>query len=148
MLSNLLIRKTSILTKKILQTPIRFHKLHHNDLFSKRGCFSGLILNRKFSNIPKALNIEDDQKVTNETVEYNTQDILKFKLVKEGYQKSVGLWLLFMAGAVLGMISLGGYTRMSRSGLSMVKWKPLFYRYPQSQQEWDEEYENYKVPFL
>ena len=83
-----------------------------------------------------------------DTVGYNEEDILKNRMVTEGYQRQVGFWLLLMAAGVVGMISLGGYTRMSRSGLSMVKWKPLFYRYPQSQEEWDEEFENYKVPII
>ena len=105
----------------------------------KRGLFPGNFLNRNFSNIPnsqESLKVEEpipkDIKEPVTLADYKESDILKNRMVKEGYQGSVGLWLLFMAAGVLGMISLGGYTRMSRSGLSMVKWKPLFYRYPQS----------------
>jgi len=43
------------------------------------------------------------------------------------------------------MILLGGYTRLSKSGLSMTKWKPIAYKYPRTQEEWDMEFENYKV---
>jgi len=49
------------------------------------------------------------------------------------------------AGSVFFMIGVGGYTRLSKSGLSMTRWKPVGYRYPKNQEDWDEEFENYKV---
>jgi len=67
------------------------------------------------------------------------------ELVQKGKEKIVGSWLLLTAGSVLVMILLGGYTRLSKSGLSMTKWKPIAYKYPSNQQEWDREFENYKV---
>lgn len=67
------------------------------------------------------------------------------ELVQKGKEKIVGSWLLVTAGSVLLMILLGGYTRLSKSGLSMTKWKPIAYKYPASQEEWDTEFENYKV---
>ncbi len=39
--------------------------------------------------------------------------------------RAVGLWLLACAGLVLAMIVVGGLTRLTNSGLSMVEWKPL-----------------------
>jgi len=42
------------------------------------------------------------------------------------------------------MIVLGGYTRLSKSGLSMTNWKPLGYKYPENQEQWLFEFENYK----
>jgi len=57
----------------------------------------------------------------------------------------VGYWLLATAGAVFFMITLGGYTRLSGSGLSMTKWKPIAYRYPRNIDQWNEEFESYKV---
>lgn len=66
------------------------------------------------------------------------------QFVKPGKEKIVGYWLLATAGAVFLTISLGGYTRLSRSGLSMVKWKPIGYRFPRTPEQWEEEFENYK----
>ena len=57
----------------------------------------------------------------------------------------MGTWLLLTAGSVVLMILLGGYTRLSKSGLSMTKWKPIAYKYPTNVQEWEVEFENYKV---
>lgn len=52
--------------------------------------------------------------------------------VKEGknkvvgtYDPQVGIWLASVGATVLGMILVGGYTRLSRAGLSMTKWTPL-----------------------
>lgn len=50
--------------------------------------------------------------------------------VKEGKEKVVGSWLFLAAAGVLGMIVLGGYTRLTHSGLSMVDWKPYTKKYP------------------
>lgn len=50
--------------------------------------------------------------------------------VKEGKEKIVGSWLFMAAAGVLGMIVLGGYTRLTHSGLSMVDWKPYTKKYP------------------
>ncbi len=40
-------------------------------------------------------------------------------------RRSVGLWLLFVAAAVLVQVGLGGITRLTDSGLSITEWRPL-----------------------
>jgi len=66
------------------------------------------------------------------------------ELVKPGKEKLVGGWLLLTAGAVFCMVVVGGYTRLSKSGLSMTRWKPAGYRYPSSEEHWQDEFEDYK----
>lgn len=44
----------------------------------------------------------------------------------------------------MGMVILGGYTRLSRSGLSMVKWHPHKVSLPASKDDWEKEFEEYK----
>lgn len=56
---------------------------------------------------------------------------------KDKNGKLVSVWLLGTAGLVLGMICLGGYTRLTKSGLSMTRWKAFRYKYPTSQEEWE-----------
>ena len=80
--------------------------------------------------------------------ETGEEKALKNFLVEEGKEKVVGYWLLTCSAAVLCMISLGGYTRLSRSGLSMTKWRFTGYKYPRTQEEWEEEFEDYKVPIM
>lgn len=60
--------------------------------------------------------------------------------------KSIGYWLLIGAFLVLMMIMLGGYTRLSHSGLSMVTWKPVTgFIPPLNQENWIAEFEAYKT---
>lgn len=51
-------------------------------------------------------------------------------LVSEGKEKLIGIWLLLTSGCVLLMIAVGGYTRLSGSGLSMTRWKPIDHKIP------------------
>ncbi len=51
--------------------------------------------------------------------------------------RAVTVWLLFMASAVAAMVSIGGITRLTESGLSMVEWRPLIgWLPPLSEAEW------------
>ena len=54
------------------------------------------------------------------------------------------MWLASVGATVLGMILVGGYTRLSRAGLSMTKWSPLGTLPPRSNEEWDKEFAHYK----
>lgn len=59
--------------------------------------------------------------------------------------KSVGVWLLIVAGAVFCIIVVGGLTRLTESGLSMTEWHPVTGILPPIGQEaWEEEFERYK----
>jgi cytochrome c oxidase assembly protein subunit 15 len=40
--------------------------------------------------------------------------------------------LFITAAGVLGMIVLGGYTRLTHSGLSMADWSPYTKKYPKT----------------
>lgn len=41
------------------------------------------------------------------------------------FNRQIAYWLLTCATVIFGMILLGGITRLTNSGLSMVEWKPL-----------------------
>ncbi len=61
------------------------------------------------------------------------------------YDRQVGGWLLCCAAVIFGMILLGGVTRLTHSGLSMVEWQPLIGAIPPlSEQAWQETFEKYK----
>ena len=52
--------------------------------------------------------------------------------------RAVGLWLLLCALMVFAMVILGGITRLSGSGLSIMEWNPLMGALPpMSDAEWD-----------
>ena len=54
-------------------------------------------------------------------------------------------WLAICAAMVFGMVVLGGATRLTESGLSIVEWKPLTVTPPLTQEAWQAEFENYKT---
>ncbi|XP_074640951.1 heme A synthase COX15-like [Tubulanus polymorphus] len=62
----------------------------------------------------------------------------------EGSEKIVGRWLLGCAGMVFGAVVLGGVTRLTESGLSMVDWKLLGVKRPHTNAEWEAEFMKYK----
>ena len=59
--------------------------------------------------------------------------------------RAVTVWLLFMACAVAAMVSIGGITRLTESGLSMVEWRPLIgWLPPLSEAEWQRVFALYR----
>jgi cytochrome c oxidase assembly protein subunit 15 len=56
-----------------------------------------------------------------------------------------GKWMLGTAASVVGMIHVGGLTRLTHSGLSMTDWKPLGSLPPITQDEWEISFARYKT---
>ncbi|MDX2074538.1 MAG: COX15/CtaA family protein [Alphaproteobacteria bacterium] len=55
-------------------------------------------------------------------------------------------WLTICALLVVGMVAVGGYTRLSGSGLSITEWKPIHGAIPpRSEAEWAEEFAKYRA---
>jgi heme a synthase len=59
-------------------------------------------------------------------------------------ERLIGIWLLVCCGVLLALILLGGATRLTGSGLSMVHWSPLHVLPPMTEQAWLEEFEAYR----
>ncbi|HKJ09187.1 MAG TPA: COX15/CtaA family protein [Gammaproteobacteria bacterium] len=60
-------------------------------------------------------------------------------------QRPVALWLLICCAMIFGMVVLGGVTRLTGSGLSMVKWNPIFGVVPPlSQARWEKVFHQYR----
>ena len=59
--------------------------------------------------------------------------------------RSVARWLLLCCGLVFAMVVLGGVTRLTGSGLSMVDWRPLMGVLPPlSDEQWQRVFEMYQ----
>lgn len=58
--------------------------------------------------------------------------------------RQIGWWLALCAAMVFVMVALGGATRLTESGLSMVEWKPLTILPPMSDEAWAREFETYQ----
>ena len=60
--------------------------------------------------------------------------------------KSVTVWLIVMIAMIFAMVVLGGVTRLTQSGLSMVDWRPIMGVVPPlTAAEWDAAFSAYKA---
>jgi len=59
--------------------------------------------------------------------------------------RTVGWWLAGCAGMCVGAVVLGGVTRLTESGLSMTDWTLAGKPPPRTREEWQEEFEKYKL---
>jgi len=67
------------------------------------------------------------------------------QLAQAGRRGPVAAWLLVCCALVFAMIVLGGVTRLTRSGLSIVEWQPIMGAIPPlTEQQWETEFEKYK----
>jgi cytochrome c oxidase assembly protein subunit 15 len=59
--------------------------------------------------------------------------------------RAIATWLLICCGFVFAMVVLGGFTRLTGSGLSMAEWRPIMGTLPPlSDAEWQRVFEIYK----
>lgn len=62
------------------------------------------------------------------------------------YIRAVSRWLLVCLACVVMMVMVGGLTRLTNSGLSMVEWRPVTgWLLPLNQEAWQAEKEKYKT---
>jgi cytochrome c oxidase assembly protein subunit 15 len=66
-------------------------------------------------------------------------------MVAEEKNRIVALWLLTLCALVFAMVMLGGVTRLTGSGLSMVDWRPATgFMPPSSESAWQDTFEMYQ----
>lgn len=59
--------------------------------------------------------------------------------------RAVAIWLLVVAALVFAMVVVGGVTRLTRSGLSIVEWNPVMGAIPPlTEQQWLVEFDKYQ----
>src|ERR1700740_1747260 len=59
---------------------------------------------------------------------------------------AIRVWLLAVAALIAVMVLVGGATRLTESGLSIVEWKPVTGALPPlSAREWEQAFEDYKL---
>jgi cytochrome c oxidase assembly protein subunit 15 len=62
------------------------------------------------------------------------------------FGRALRLWLFAVAGLIFAMVLVGGATRLTESGLSIVEWKPLTGTVPPlGESAWQAEFEKYKT---
>ena len=66
-------------------------------------------------------------------------------LAQQDSNKAIAIWLFVVAGLIFSMVILGGVTRLTGSGLSMVDWNPIMGVVPPiTDQQWAETFDKYK----
>src|SRR3989304_9208765 len=61
-------------------------------------------------------------------------------------RRVVAVWLLLCAAVVLAIVVVGGVTRLTRSGLSIVEWQPIVGTLPPiGEAQWLETFDKYKL---
>jgi len=65
---------------------------------------------------------------------------------RPAHERTLALWLLICCAMIFAMVVLGGVTRLTGSGLSMVQWDPIFGVVPPlSQAEWQTVFDQYRA---
>ena len=60
-------------------------------------------------------------------------------------RKAVGLWLLSMAAVIMAMVTIGGLTRLTGSGLSITEWDPIMGAIPPlNDMDWADAFAKYQ----
>ncbi|XP_070154484.1 heme A synthase COX15 [Polyergus mexicanus] len=112
------------LSRQCLFTNARIDIIRCNDIFLKKYCSSLL------------------QKKPLEQVNIAIRGYVSKRNNK--YDKIVGFWLLTCGSMVFVAVALGGITRLTESGLSMVTWRLLGEKMPLNEIQWLSEFERYK----
>jgi len=65
---------------------------------------------------------------------------------KTDRHKTIAVWLFVVAAMVVAMVILGGVTRLTQSGLSMVDWRPVTgWLPPFAEAEWEAVFARYRA---
>jgi cytochrome c oxidase assembly protein subunit 15 len=65
---------------------------------------------------------------------------------EESHVRAIRLWLVAIAALLVAMVLVGGATRLTESGLSIVEWQPVTGTLPPlSAQAWQTEFDKYRA---
>ena len=71
---------------------------------------------------------------------------MQFTALNQSYKNSIMLWLITLTIMVFLIIIIGGLTRLTDSGLSMVDWQPIFGTIPPlNNNQWMDVFNDYKL---
>eukprot|EP01064_Diplonema_japonicum_P009488 TRINITY_DN16986_c0_g1_i1.p1 TRINITY_DN16986_c0_g1~~TRINITY_DN16986_c0_g1_i1.p1 ORF type:complete len:412 (+),score=50.22 TRINITY_DN16986_c0_g1_i1:65-1300(+) len=75
----------------------------------------------------------------------NNNNTTTEKIIYSDPDKPMAYWLFTCAGMVFGIVVVGGITRLTESGLSIVEWRPVTGMVPPlTEEEWAAEFEKYR----
>ncbi|XP_028040373.1 cytochrome c oxidase assembly protein COX15 homolog isoform X1 [Bombyx mandarina] len=115
-------------------------------LVSSRNGFSNSIISRQIITTTKTHRYNILGRLSLSSTIKSNSIIMRFcsSTPKPKTSKAVGYWLLGCSGMVFTAVVLGGVTRLTESGLSMVTWRLLGEKMPTNEEEWQKEFEKYQ----
>ena len=116
-------------------------KLYMNNMIrcNQLNVLKRLQLNRCYAITSKKKCVSSSSLISNiNTVNNNGNNI-------DSNRKVIAYWLLGMSGLVACMVTIGGVTRLTKSGLSMTDWRIQGSLPPITNEEWDIEFARYKT---
>ncbi|RIA86357.1 cytochrome C oxidase assembly protein cox15 [Glomus cerebriforme] len=121
------------------------NSFHTNFLLPKHRPFARSSFTRKVV-FPTNATVPRNGSLGGNSVKLSSQSSIPVVATATKFTKPiVGYWLLGTAGLVFGIVVLGGLTRLTESGLSIVEWKPITGIIPPlTNVHWEEEFEKYK----
>lgn len=107
--------------------------MFHSRLISSSSLFSTSLRRFNFTSVrfPRKSTVAWSNRVVSHAprVRFNTGTIENEQVERlyerAGEDRAISRWLFTCAGLVFGMVVVGGITRLTESGLSMVEWKPI-----------------------
>ena len=83
----------------------------------------------------------------NDPLRYLGQDMRRYpETMSDPARRQVAAWLLLCCAMIFAMVILGGVTRLTGSGLSMVQWEPVLGVVPPlDRQQWQEAFHRYQA---
>jgi cytochrome c oxidase assembly protein subunit 15 len=115
------------------------HKLHYTSLRVKKASFNATAFLPQWSKLFSTHNFTNSNALSQKSI--NDRNEEKSSLG----DRSIGLWLYGLSGLVFSMVIVGGLTRLTGSGLSMVEWRPAQSLPPITNQQWIQEFDKYKL---
>ena len=71
--------------------------------------------------------------------------VMGMQAVERAQERAIGIWLMVCCATLLALVMLGGATRLTESGLSIVDWRPVTgVLPPMGDEAWQAEFEKYR----
>jgi len=94
------------------------------------------------TNIDKQASIHYERITVNESMNKLNKSYFE---IPEYHARMIGIWLLVICAMVFAMVVLGGFTRLTESGLSMTGWRPVTgWLPPLSVEQWQAHFDAYR----
>ena len=128
----------------------QYYNINHGKIVGKHNIKSNTQRGHKYVKklqINSLRNYRNKRYKSTHSIPINNISASTAKVTNAGIPRDplLATWIFGTGAMVFGMVTLGGATRLTRSGLSMVDWRPEGRKLPSTDEEWAIEFEKYKA---